>query len=148
MKYVLFTAACIYIVFKIIYFEIWMCTAIDVFIQLFQVCDPYYNMAVELHMLIILLPLIAFNLIPSLKLLAPFSALANVMTFVGLGIVVYYLLSGEKKSDSPLDLWGSTATFPLFFGTILFALTAVGVVGLFCYYINLTFCYPYYLIST
>lgn len=90
--------------------------------------DPYYAMAVEFHMLIILGPLIAFNLIPSLKLLAPFSALANVLTFVGLGIVVYYLLT-NKKSDAPLDLWGSPSTFPLFFGTILFALTAVGVVS-------------------
>lgn len=83
----------------------------------------------EIHMLIILLPLIAFNLIPSLKLLAPFSALANVMTLVGLGIVIYFLLT-LKKSEAPLDLWGSTETFPLFFGTILFALTAVGVVSL------------------
>lgn len=90
--------------------------------------DPYYNMAVELHMLVILLPLVAFNLIPSLKLLAPFSALANVLTFLGLGIVVYYLVSGNKSTE-PLDLWGSIDTFPLFFGTILFALTAVGVVS-------------------
>lgn len=93
-----------------------------------QMVDPYYPMAVEFHMLIILVPLIAFNLIPSLKLLAPFSAVANVLTFVGLGIVVYYLLT-NKKSTAPLDLWGSMATFPLFFGTILFALTAVGVVS-------------------
>ncbi|CAG9558030.1 unnamed protein product [Danaus chrysippus] len=116
-------------IFLVVY-QLGICCVYIVFIadNIKRVCDPYYNMAVELHMLIILLPLIAFNLIPSLKLLAPFSALANVMTFVGLGIVVYYLLSGEKKSDSPLDLWGSTATFPLFFGTILFALTAVGVV--------------------
>lgn len=85
-------------------------------------------MAVELHMLIILCPLIVFNLIPSLKLLAPFSAVANVLTFIGLGIVVYYLATG-KKSHQPLDLWGSLETFPLFFGTVLFALTAVGVVS-------------------
>lgn len=100
----------------------------------FQVCDPYYEMAIEIHMLIILGPLMAFNLIPSLKLLAPFSALANVMTFVGLGIVVYYLLT-EEKSEKPLDLWGSAETFPLFFGTILFALTAVGVVSYLLYFI-------------
>lgn len=97
----------------------------------FQVVDPYYVMAVEIHMLIILGPLIAFNLIPSLKMLAPFSALANVMTFVGLGIVVYYLVVGKKPEaqGEPLDLWGSAETFPLFFGTVLFALTAVGVVS-------------------
>ncbi|VVC86307.1 unnamed protein product [Leptidea sinapis] len=80
-----------------------------------------------IYMVIILGPLVGFNLIPSLKVLAPFSALANLMTFVGLGIIVYFLLTG-KKSEEPLDLWGSPATFPLFFGTILFALTAVGVV--------------------
>lgn len=93
-----------------------------------QMVDPHYELAVELHMLIILLPLILFNLIPSLKLLAPFSAAANLLTFVGLGIVVYYLLT-STKSSAPLDLWGSPSTFPLFFGTILFALTAVGVVS-------------------
>jgi hypothetical protein len=93
-----------------------------------QVVDPHYVMSIEVHMVIILVPLIAFNLIPNLKVLAPFSALANVLTFVGLGIVVYYLLAGERSSE-PLDLWGSPHTFPLFFGTVLFALTAVGVVS-------------------
>lgn len=92
--------------------------------------DPHYVIAVEFHMLIILIPLVAFNLIPSLKLLAPFSAVANVLTFLGLGIIVYYMIAYKKASESdPLDLWGSPSTFPLFFGTILFALTAVGVVS-------------------
>ncbi|CAH0716707.1 unnamed protein product, partial [Brenthis ino] len=115
-------------VFLVVY-QLGICCVYIVFIadNIKKVCDPYYEMAVEIHMLIILGPLMAFNLIPSLKLLAPFSALANVMTFVGLGIVVYYLLT-EEKSKKPLDLWGSAETFPLFFGTILFALTAVGVV--------------------
>lgn len=94
-----------------------------------QVVDTKYVMSTTVHMLIILGPLIGFNLIPSLKLLAPFSALANVLTFIGLGIVVYYLVT-EEKSPEPLDLWGSPNTFPLFFGTILFALTAVGVVSI------------------
>ncbi|CAH0578366.1 unnamed protein product [Chrysodeixis includens] len=116
-------------IFLVVY-QLGICCVYIVFIadNIKKIVDPYYTMAVEFHMLIILGPLIAFNLIPSLKLLAPFSALANVLTFVGLGIVVYYLLAEEKKSTQPLDLWGSLATFPLFFGTILFALTAVGVV--------------------
>ncbi|XP_026742220.1 proton-coupled amino acid transporter-like protein CG1139 isoform X2 [Trichoplusia ni] len=116
-------------IFLVVY-QLGICCVYIVFIadNIKKIVDPYYTMAVEFHMLIILGPLIAFNLIPSLKLLAPFSALANVLTFVGLGIVVYYLLAEEKKSNEPLDLWGSLATFPLFFGTILFALTAVGVV--------------------
>ncbi|CAH2035354.1 unnamed protein product, partial [Iphiclides podalirius] len=114
--------------FLVIY-QLGICCVYMVFIadNIKKVCDPYYEMAVEIHMLIILGPLIAFNLIPSLKLLAPFSALANVMTLVGLGIVIYFLVTLEK-SETALDLWGSSETFPLFFGTILFALTAVGVV--------------------
>ncbi|XP_045783865.1 proton-coupled amino acid transporter-like protein CG1139 [Maniola jurtina] len=118
-------------VFLVVY-QLGICCVYIVFIadNIKKVVDPYYQMAVEIHMLIILGPLIAFNLIPSLKMLAPFSALANVLTFVGLGIVVYYLLAGKKPEarDEPLDLWGSAETFPLFFGTTLFALTAVGVV--------------------
>ncbi|CAB3258819.1 unnamed protein product [Arctia plantaginis] len=123
-----------------------LATAVDIFLVVYQlgICcvyivfiadnikkmlDPHYTMAVEIHMLIILIPLIAFNLIPSLKLLAPFSAVANVLTFLGLGIIVYYMIAYKKALPSdPLDLWGSPSTFPLFFGTILFALTAVGVV--------------------
>ncbi|XP_075990700.1 proton-coupled amino acid transporter-like protein acs isoform X2 [Anticarsia gemmatalis] len=123
-------------VFLVVY-QLGICCVYIVFIadNIKKMVDPHYNMAVEFHMLIILVPLIAFNLIPSLKLLAPFSALANVLTFIGLGIIVYYLIStsksaikGETSDPVPLDLWGSPATFPLFFGTILFALTAVGVV--------------------
>lgn len=98
-----------------------------------QVIDPVYEMSVLEYMGILLVPLVAFNLIPSLKLLAPFSALANVLTLVGLAIVLYYLLGTERPaaaSGEQLDMWGSLATFPLFFGTILFALTAVGVVSI------------------
>ncbi|KAM3969012.1 proton-coupled amino acid transporter-like protein acs isoform 2-T2 [Aphomia sociella] len=115
-------------VFLVVY-QLGICCVYIVFIadNIKKVVDPHYEMDVKIHMVIILIPLLVFNLIPSLKLLAPFSALANVLTFIGLGIVVYYLLTGNKSSE-PLDLWGSPATFPLFFGTILFALTAVGVV--------------------
>ncbi|CAK1554052.1 unnamed protein product [Leptosia nina] len=113
----------------LVVYQLGICCVYIVFIadNLKKVIDPVLEVSVEMHMLFILLPLIAFNLIPNLKILAPFSALANVLIFVGIGITVYFLLSGEKSSK-PLDLWGSPHTFPLFFGTILFALTAVGVV--------------------
>ncbi|XP_041987958.1 proton-coupled amino acid transporter-like protein CG1139 [Aricia agestis] len=115
-------------VFLVVY-QLGICCVYIVFIadNIKKIVDPYYVMAVEVHMLIILGPLIAFNLIPSLKILAPFSALANVLTLIGIAIIIYFLLSG-KKSEEPLDLWGSYANYPLFFGTTLFALTAVGVV--------------------
>lgn len=96
----------------------------------FQLIDPYHVLSFQVHMLIILGPLIAINCIPNLKVLAPFSTVANVLTFLGLGIVTYYLIAGERTTK-PLDYWGSMSTFPLFFGTVLFALTAVGVVSFF-----------------
>lgn len=100
----------------------------------FQLIDPYYVMSFPIHMVIILGPLIAINCIPNLKALAPFSVVANILTFIGLGIVLYYLVAGTKTTK-PLDYWGSISTFPLFFGTVLFALTAVGVVSeMFFYY--------------
>lgn len=68
-------------------------------------------------------------MIPNLKILAPFSGAANLATLISLTIVIYYLLTMERSKE-PLDLWGSVSTFPLFFGTIVFALTAVGVVGI------------------
>lgn len=40
-------------------------------------------MHVVVHMLILLVPLIAINCIKNLKILAPFSTFANVITFVG-----------------------------------------------------------------
>ncbi|CAG4978162.1 unnamed protein product [Colias eurytheme] len=89
--------------------------------------DPVFVMPVEMYMLIFLPPIIALNLIKSLKKLAPYSAVANVMAFISICIILYYLLTGQK-SVQPIELWGSPATFPLFFGTIVFALTAVGVV--------------------
>lgn len=92
-------------------------------------------------MLIILIPLVIFNLIPSLKLLAPFSLFANAITFIALFIIVYYMLSTKKSADiytEPIDYWGSITTFPLFFGTILFALTSVPVVSTFNFDCTLT----------
>lgn len=46
--------------------------------------DQWYKLEVEYHMLILLVPLILLNCIRNLKLLAPFSTLANVITFIGL----------------------------------------------------------------
>ncbi|XP_013189148.1 proton-coupled amino acid transporter-like protein CG1139 [Amyelois transitella] len=113
----------------LVVYQLGVCCVYIVFIagNIKKLVDPFKEMRIELHMLFILIPLVAFNLIPSLKMLSPFSLLANVLTVIGLGIIVYYVTS-DQKTDEPIDLWGSPKTFPLFFGTVLFALTAVGVV--------------------
>ncbi|PSN54888.1 Proton-coupled amino acid transporter-like protein [Blattella germanica] len=75
----------------------------------------------------LLLPLILLNWVRNLKLLAPFSTFANIVTFVGLGITMYYVFDGIP-SPAERDMVGHVFDFPLFIGTTLFALEAVGVI--------------------
>lgn len=79
-------------------------------------------------MLGILLPLILINWVRDLKYLAPFSAIANAVTIVGFGIIIYYLFRDTPTLEGKVAA-GSIADFPLFFGTVLFALEAIGVVS-------------------
>lgn len=83
--------------------------------------------ALEYYILTLVLPFLLITFIRNLKLLAPFSTLANVMTFASFGIVLYYVLDDlPNLGDRPY--FGTMYAFPLFFGTTLFALEAVGVV--------------------
>lgn len=80
-------------------------------------------------MLILLLPLILINYVPNLKMLAPFSQVANFITFAGLAITLYYILQ-DLPPVSSRPLVGEPRNYSLFVGTTLFALEAVGVVSL------------------
>ncbi|XP_050540823.1 proton-coupled amino acid transporter-like protein CG1139 isoform X2 [Daktulosphaira vitifoliae] len=84
-----------------------------------QISERYY-------MLMILIPLVCIMLIRNLKLLAPFSQLANIITFIGLGIVLIYVFT-DLPPISSRPLIGEPRTYTLFIGTTLFALEAVGV---------------------
>lgn len=85
------------------------------------------NIDVRLCMIIILLPLILINWVRNLKYLAPFSTLANAITMVSFGIICYYIFR-EPLSTEGKDAFGKPENFPLFFGTVLFALEAIGVI--------------------
>uniref|UniRef100_A0A7G3ABM4 Putative amino acid transporter n=1 Tax=Lutzomyia longipalpis TaxID=7200 RepID=A0A7G3ABM4_LUTLO len=116
-------------VFLIIY-QLGICCVYIVFVatNIKQLVDYYWvDFDVKLHMLILLLPLIGLNCIRNLKLLAPFSSFANVITFVGLGLILTYILD-DMPGPSVRDAVAPIGKFPLFFGTVLFALEAVGVV--------------------
>lgn len=81
----------------------------------------------RLYMLMLVLPLILINWVRNLKFLVPFSTVANIVTFASFGIILYYIFR------DPLDFGdrapvGEVKNFPLFFGTVLFALEAIGVV--------------------
>jgi len=80
------------------------------------------------YMMMMLIPLVLINLIRNLKLLAPFSQLANIITFVGLAIVLWYVFT-DLPPISSRPLIGEPRKYTLFVGTTLFALEAVGVVS-------------------
>lgn len=82
---------------------------------------------VRLFMLIILLPLILINWVRNLKFLAPFSTLANFITLVSFAFILYYIFR-EPVSFVDREPVGKISEFPLFFGTVLFALEAIGVI--------------------
>lgn len=94
----------------------------------FQALNVFVTLDLEIYMVIILLPLILVNYIRNLKFLAPGSTLANIIMFTGFGIILYYIfrepLSFENRSPV-----GDLKNFPLFFGTVLFALESIGVVS-------------------
>ncbi|XP_041987846.1 proton-coupled amino acid transporter-like protein CG1139 [Aricia agestis] len=78
-------------------------------------------------MLCILLPLIFINWVRDLKYLAPFSAIANAVTIVSFGIILYYIFREIPSMEGRVPA-GRITDFPLFFGTVLFALEAIGVI--------------------
>lgn len=70
----------------LIVYQLGICCVYIVFVakNVKEFTDEYTNnMAIEYYMLILLVPLILLNCIRNLKLLAPFSTLANVITFIG-----------------------------------------------------------------
>ena len=86
-----------------------------------QIFNHWYGeMDYHLYMLIILVPMALLACVRNLKYLSPVSMLANLLQFIGLGIIFYYLLqdlpySWERKSFSS---WGQ---LPLYFGTAIYA---------------------------
>lgn len=66
--------------------------------------------------------------IRNLKFLAPFSTFANFITLISFGIILYYIFDVPVSTESKIA-FGKLTDFPLFFGTVLFALEAIGVVS-------------------
>lgn len=114
--------------FMIVY-QLGICCVYIVFVatNVKQLVDIYLNLDVKIHCMILLVPLIGINMIRNLKILAPFSTMANLITFVGLGMILYYILDA-LPALSEREMVADIGRFPLFFGTTLFALEAVGVI--------------------
>lgn len=107
------------------------CCVYNVFVatNLKQVIEYYFHidMNIRLYILCLMLPLILLNLIRSLKYLAPFSMIANVLMATGMGITMYYILS-DLPETSEREAISTPMHWPLFFGNVIFALEGIGVV--------------------
>ncbi|XP_016976747.2 proton-coupled amino acid transporter-like protein CG1139 [Drosophila rhopaloa] len=82
---------------------------------------------VRIYMCIIIVPLLLIYSIKNLKLLAPFSSAANLLLLVGFGIILYYIFE-DLPPLSEREPFVAVTKLPTFFGTVLFALEAVGVI--------------------
>lgn len=73
-------------------------------------------------------PLLVLNMVKNLKLLSPISSVSNLITLLGLILVFYYLIEDDFDVDDAKVQMKSLIDLPVFVGTTLFALEAVGVV--------------------
>lgn len=104
----------------------------------FKVVDQYQEeenrINIRWYSLFLLTPLILINWVRNLKYLAPLSSIANAVTIFSFGLIFYYMF----ESVPEIETRQAVAPFkrlPLFFGTVLFAMEAVGVVSMIVYFL-------------
>lgn len=82
---------------------------------------------IRLYMLMFFIPLLLINWVRNLKLLAPFSTIANIITVVSFGAIIYELIDTGPNFEGKEPV-ANVEDLPLFFGTVLFALEAIGII--------------------
>lgn len=93
-----------------------------------QVFDHYFGKVdYHVYMAVILVPQLLLCGIRNLRYLSPFSMLANLLQFIALGCIFYYLLQDlpytwERKS------FASWQQLPLYFGTAIYTFEGIGVI--------------------
>ena len=90
--------------------------------------NPYFGeLDYRVYMSILLLPMLLLVSIRNLIYLSPVSMLANLLQFIGLGIIFYYLLQ-DVPAVSERKLFASMGQLPLYFGTAIYAFEGIGIV--------------------
>ena len=107
----------------LVFAQLGACCVYMVFVpsNLKQVVDFYYpenKMSVEIIMCFVLGPLILFCMIKDLKMLAPFSAFANLLMIVSMFVIMMELLRSPKKPLAQLDMVAAPANWPVYFSYI------------------------------
>lgn len=84
--------------------------------------------AIELYMLTFLCLFVLMLSIRNLKFIARFSLLANVITLITFSVIGYYMFQNLPNISEPVP-FAAIVGYPLSVGTILFSMSAVGVVS-------------------
>ncbi|XP_026317007.1 proton-coupled amino acid transporter-like protein CG1139 isoform X2 [Hyposmocoma kahamanoa] len=115
----------------LILWQLGICTVYFIFVaeNIKQIMDFYsIEMTLRVHLTNVLIPAILINLVKDLKLMTPLSGISNLATMLGLILVFYYLLEDDLDFHTDMMYLKNFVDFPIFIGTALFALEAVGVV--------------------
>jgi proton-coupled amino acid transporter len=110
--------------------QLGFCCVYFVFVaqNLQQIFDHYYGpVNYHVYMGIILAPMLLLVSIRNLKYLSPVSMLANLLQFIGLGIIFYYLFQ-DLPFTWERKIFASWGQLPLYFGTAIYAFEGIGVV--------------------
>ncbi|XP_059079613.1 proton-coupled amino acid transporter 2-like isoform X2 [Tigriopus californicus] len=110
--------------------QLGFCCVYFVFVSqnLKRVVDHHWQeMDYHFYMALVLIPMLALCSVRNLKYLAPVSMFANIVQFVGLGIIMFYLVQDLPKTweRKQFSSWGQ---LPLYFGTAIYAFEGIGVV--------------------
>ena len=90
--------------------------------------ETNFKVNIRLWQFFVFLALIPFVFVRTLKYLALFSTLANLLTVVGLAVILQHCMQGLPPA-SHYPAFNSWATLPLFFGTVVYAFEGIGVVS-------------------
>ncbi|XP_037948808.1 proton-coupled amino acid transporter-like protein pathetic [Teleopsis dalmanni] len=109
-----YAAACVYMVF--------IATSFHDVINF----DLKLDWDIRIYIAFTVIPCLFIGQIRSLKLLVPFSTLANICIVVVFGITLYYMFNDTLDFDRPLV--AKVTQIPLFFATVIFAMEGIGAV--------------------
>eukprot|EP00095_Tigriopus_kingsejongensis_P005567 snap_masked-scaffold12_size759060-processed-gene-2.9 protein:Tk05567 transcript:snap_masked-scaffold12_size759060-processed-gene-2.9-mRNA-1 annotation:"proton-coupled amino acid transporter 4" len=110
--------------------QLGFCCVYFVFVaqNLKRVVDHHWQeMDYHFYMALVLPLMLALCSVRNLKYLSPISMFANIIQFVGLGIILFYLVQDLPKTweRKQFSSWGQ---LPLYFGTAIYAFEGIGVV--------------------
>merc|ERR1712123_84009 len=98
--------------------------------NIMPIAETYFDLGwnYRLYIALLLIPVIMICSIKNLKYLSPCSILANILEFVGLGIIFYYIFATPLPSSDSVPWFTSPVKFPILFGTAIFAFEGISVV--------------------